>query len=133
MSTEQILEKATEFILMYGPKLVGAILVWIIGNWIIKFLVKGLTKLMTNAKLDASLVPFLRSMSFILLKVLLGISVLGMLGVEMTSFIAILGAAGLGRTGGGETAVSTSSCPGFQIGKYKMNVLPFPGSLSTSI
>ncbi len=95
MNTEKILTQANDLLLFYGPKLVGAILVWIIGLWVIKLLVKGLSRLMNNAKLDPSLVPFLRSMSAIVLKVLLAISVLGMLGIEMTSFIAILGAAGL--------------------------------------
>ncbi len=95
MNSEEVLHKFSDMAIYYGPRLVGAILVWIIGSWIIKFLINGLTRLMNNAKLDASLVPFLRSMSSILLKVLLAISVLGMLGVEMTSFIAILGAAGL--------------------------------------
>ena len=84
MNTEEILTKLTDFAIYYGPRVFGAILVWIIGGWMIKFLVNGLTRLMNNAKLDPSLVPFLRSMSGILLKVLLAISVLGMLGVEMT-------------------------------------------------
>ena len=76
MNTEELVSQAKELILYYGPRLIGAILVWIIGNWIVKFIVKGFTKLMTNAKLDPSLVPFLRSMAGIILKVLLGISVL---------------------------------------------------------
>jgi small conductance mechanosensitive channel len=50
---------------------------------------------MVNRKIDASLVPFLTSMANILLKVLLVITVMSMLGIQMTSFIALLGAAGL--------------------------------------
>ena len=52
-------------------------------------------KLMSSKNVDDSLQPFLRSMLNISLKALLVISVLSMLGVEMTSFVAILGAAGL--------------------------------------
>ena len=79
----------------YGLKLVGAIIVLIIGLWIIKAIMRAVRKSFDKSKMDDSLKPFLSSMVSILLKVLLVISVLGMLGVEMTSFIAILGAAGL--------------------------------------
>lgn len=95
MNTEKILDFVGEKILEYGPKLVGAILVWIIGSWIIKAITKSFDKLLSKRNTDASLRPFLKGMVNILLKVMLVISVLGMLGIEMTSFIAILGAAGL--------------------------------------
>ncbi|MEN8124357.1 MAG: mechanosensitive ion channel domain-containing protein [Bacteroidota bacterium] len=95
MNIESIFAEATKLIFEYGPKLIGAIIVWIIGSMIIKSISKALNKLMDKRNLDESLKPFLRSLVSILLKILLGISVLGMLGVEMTSFIAILGAAGL--------------------------------------
>ena len=79
----------------YGPKLIGAILVLIFGFWIIKVIMKGITKTMDKREVDPSLKPFLKSMIGILLKTLLIISVMGMVGIQMTSFIAILGAAGL--------------------------------------
>ncbi len=79
----------------YGPKLMGAILVLIIGFWIIKGIMKGISKTMDKKDVDPSLKPFLKSMIGILLKTLLIISVMGMVGIQMTSFIAILGAAGL--------------------------------------
>ena len=66
-----------------------------LGSWIIKLAVKALKKIFERTKLDKSLKPFILSLSGITIKLLLAISGLGMLGVEMTSFIAILGAAGL--------------------------------------
>lgn len=84
-----------DMVLEYGPKVAGAIIVWIIGGIVIKALVKGFEKLLNARKLDDSLKPFLKGIVGALLKVMLVISVLGMLGIEMTSFIAILGAAGL--------------------------------------
>ena len=95
MNADRIIEYFTELILTYGPKLLGAIVVWIIGIWIIRALMRGLGNVMSKSQLDASLKPFLLSMAGILLKVMLVISVLSMLGIEMTSFVAILGAAGL--------------------------------------
>jgi small conductance mechanosensitive channel len=85
----------TDLVFTYAPKLVGAIVVYIIGNMIIKWMVKKIDTVMEKRETDDSLKPFLRSLFGALLKTLLIISVLGMLGVEMTSFIAILGAAGL--------------------------------------
>ncbi|MFC2110270.1 mechanosensitive ion channel family protein, partial [Bacteroidota bacterium] len=73
----------------------GAIAVWIIGSIIVKSMTNAFGKLLDKRDTDASLKPFLKSLVGALLKVLLVISVLSMLGIEMTSFIAILGAAGL--------------------------------------
>ena len=79
----------------YGLKLLGAIVVLIIGLWIIGFITKRVHKIMDKSNTDPSLRGFLKSLLGIILRALLFISVLGMAGVEMTSFIAILGAAGL--------------------------------------
>jgi small conductance mechanosensitive channel len=79
----------------YAPKLLLALLTLVIGLWIIKVVVKGVRKLMDKRDVDATLKPFFVSLLGIVLKVLLFISVVGMVGVEMTSFIAILAAAGL--------------------------------------
>jgi small conductance mechanosensitive channel len=88
-------EQLTNLVLTYAPKLIGAIIVYLIGNLIIKWMTRHFKKLMEKRETDASLQPFLESLVKVLLKTLLIISVLGMLGVQMTSFIAILGAAGL--------------------------------------
>ena len=88
-------EKAMDMAVEYGPKLLLAILTLIIGLWIIKGLTRGVLKVMEKRDLDPSLNTFIVSLFSNLLKVLLGISVAGMVGIEMTSFIAILGAAGL--------------------------------------
>ena len=86
---------AKGMIMEYGLKLVYAIVVLMIGLWIIKKITNALKGLMVKRNFDASLVPFLTSMIGGLLKVLLIITAMSMLGIEMTSFIAILGAAGL--------------------------------------
>jgi small conductance mechanosensitive channel len=94
-SVEKSMEKIFNLAVEYGPKLLGAIIVLLIGLWIIKMFNKSTGKFMAKRKVDATLMPFISSLIGILLKVLLIISVLGMVGVQMTSFIAILGAAGL--------------------------------------
>jgi len=88
-------EGAQGMVIDYGMKLVYAIIVLVVGLWIIKAISNGFRKLMLNRKIDASLVPFLTSLINMVLKVLLVITVMSMLGIQMTSFIALLGAAGL--------------------------------------
>ena len=95
MNTEEIFSQMNELVISYGPKLIGAIVVWILGGWVIKMLVRGFKKLLDKRDVDDSLKPFLGTLVGTLLKIMLVISVLSMLGIEMTSFIAILGAAGL--------------------------------------
>ena len=95
MNTEEMISQGTEMAIFYGPKLIGAIVVWIVGGWVIKAIGGGVEKALTKGKTDPSLMPFLMGLIGGLLRVLLVITVLGMLGIEMTSFIAILGAAGL--------------------------------------
>lgn len=92
---EQYTDKLIDFIASYGPKLIGAIIVLILGFWIIRILSKALIKILDKRKLDTSLKTFIKSLLINILKILLIISIMGMLGVEMTSFIAIIGAAGL--------------------------------------
>ena len=83
------------FVMTYGPKLLSAIVVLVVGLWIVKFIVGMVKRMLAKSNVDASLQGFLKSMVSILLKIMVYITALGMLGVEMTSFIAILGAAGL--------------------------------------
>jgi small conductance mechanosensitive channel len=81
--------------LTYAPKLLLAILTLIIGLWVIKGITRSIKKVMEKRELDETLKPFILGLFSILLKVMLVIAVVGMVGVQMTSFIAILGAAGL--------------------------------------
>jgi small conductance mechanosensitive channel len=94
-SLEEIMQWLSEMAVNYGLKLIGALLVLIIGLWIIKAIMKAIKRNFEKRNMDESLKPFLLSMISALLKIMLAISVLTMLGIEMTSFIAILGAAGL--------------------------------------
>ncbi|MBV6644729.1 MAG: mechanosensitive ion channel [Cyclobacteriaceae bacterium] len=82
-------------ILEYAPKLALALATLIIGLWIISMILKGMGRVLEKRNVDPSLAPFLRSLFGILLRLMLLVSVIGMVGVEMTSFVAILGAAGL--------------------------------------
>lgn len=79
----------------YGPKLLFAILTLVIGLWIVKIIVNVVNKGLERSETDETLRGFLTSIVSVLLKIMVYITAISMLGVEMTSFIAILGAAGL--------------------------------------
>ncbi len=91
----QYVETLINLFVVWGPKLAGAILALIIGLWLASMITGGLSRRMEKSEVDPSLRPFLKSLVSTLLKVLVVVSVLGMVGIQMTSFIAILGAAGL--------------------------------------
>jgi small conductance mechanosensitive channel len=92
---EEFINKLIEQAAVYAPKVLGAIATLIIGLIIINTITSMVGKLMKRQNVDPSLAPFLKSLLNALLKVLLVISVASILGIEMTSFVAVLGAAGL--------------------------------------
>ena len=79
----------------YGIKVLGAIIIWIIGSWIIKRVKRLLIKAMDKVEYDESLEKFISSLIVVSLRIILFIVILGNLGVETTSFAAVLAAAGL--------------------------------------
>ncbi len=85
----------TALVYEYGPRLLFAILTLVIGLWIVKIIVSAVKKGLDRSNTDETLKGFLASIISVLLKIMVYITALGMLGVEMTSFIAILAAAGL--------------------------------------
>jgi len=99
MDFEQMLrdnsDKWMELILIYGKNMVAALAIFIIGLYLIGAMTRFFRAMMDKREFDPALKSFLGSMVSVVLKILLGITVLGTLGVEMTSFIALLGAAGL--------------------------------------
>jgi small conductance mechanosensitive channel len=88
-------EVLISYVYIYGPKLVASILTLVLGLWVANILVSLIKKMLNKGKVDPSLQSFLSSMFSILFKVMVYITALGVLGVQMTSFVAILGAAGL--------------------------------------
>lgn len=85
----------TGLVMTYGLNILFAILTLVIGLWIVKFIVTGIKKGLDKGETEPTLKSFIASFASVLLKIMVYISALGVLGVEMTSFIAILGAAGL--------------------------------------
>ena len=79
----------------YGPGVIGFVAVLVIGWMVAKFLTSLLRKGMTKGDVDVTLIGFVCNLSYMGLMALVVISALGQLGVNTTSFAAIIGAAGL--------------------------------------
>lgn len=99
MDTEEIVEYFSsnefyDFILSVGTNLIVAIVVLFIGFKLAKIVSSGIVKILEKRESDPGLKTFLKSLTSNLIKLLTVITVFTQLGVEMTSFIAILGAAG---------------------------------------
>jgi small conductance mechanosensitive channel len=92
---ESLSMKAYELGVEYAPKFALAIVTLLIGLWIIKGISKLVYASMKRSKVDKTLIPFVCSLISWTLKILLFISVASMIGIATTSFVAVLGAAGL--------------------------------------
>lgn len=88
-------EKLSNLMLLWAPKLISAILILIIGFWIVGWVVKMVGKAMTKSGLDQDVQPFLKSLVSVILKILVVITAAGVVGIEMTAFAALIAAAGL--------------------------------------
>jgi small conductance mechanosensitive channel len=80
---------------VWGLKVIAAIAIFIIGRWIAKLVRRGVMRMMERAKVDATIIGFVSNIAYITLLAFVVIAALGQLGIQTTSFIAILGAAGL--------------------------------------
>lgn len=82
-------------VIEYGIALITAVAIIVIGFWLVKKIKKIMAKFFIKKDFDPSLETFLMSLTSIALRILVIITALSQLGIEMTSFVALLGAAGL--------------------------------------
>jgi small conductance mechanosensitive channel len=88
-------EKLKDWAIDFAPSLVGAVLTLVIGLWVAKLVKRGMLKGLGKSRTDAALAAFLSNIAYYILVVMVLLASLGKLGVQTTSFIAIIGAAGL--------------------------------------
>jgi small conductance mechanosensitive channel len=83
------------YIIPLGWKLLGALAVWIVGAWIIKLLRAGLGRAMTARQVDKTLQSYMDASANVLMRILVLIAVFGVMGIETTSFAALIAAIGI--------------------------------------
>ena len=88
---QQIQPVATD----WGIKVIAAVVIFIIGRWIAKGVRRGVRRMMEKSGADPIIIGFVGSIVYIALLAFVVVAALGQLGIQTTSFIAILGAAGL--------------------------------------
>ena len=94
-TTTNYIEKITDMAISYAPKVVGAIIIYLVGSWMIGKIVQIMKKIFEKKKYDPSLETFLISLVKVMLTILLLISTAGVLGVDTTAFGALLVGAGV--------------------------------------
>ncbi len=90
-----LLAKVYELLTVYGLRVIGAIVIFVVGRWVAKGVAKIIRRVMTKSKTDETLVSFVTNLSYIALLAFVIIAALNRLGIQTASFIAVLGAAGL--------------------------------------
>ncbi|NGP54255.1 mechanosensitive ion channel domain-containing protein [Thioalkalivibrio sp. XN8] len=94
ISPEQM-NTAVEWLSQFGLKVLAAVVVFIIGRWLARKIANLLKRGMERAGTDPTLIGFVRNIAYFGLLTMVVIAAVGQLGVQTTSFIAVLGAAGL--------------------------------------
>ena len=89
------MEKAQTMGMEYGVRILGAIVILIIGIWVAKLIKKGIVTLMEKRKVDPTLVSFVAGLLYVAMQIFVIVAALEKLDIKTTSFIAVLGAAGL--------------------------------------
>ncbi len=102
MNSDQIIEQTLSFIdkydevaFSYIAHFVFAILIFILGRVIAKFFSSQIRRILTNGKVDPTVVKFVSGLSYYIIMVMTLVAVLGQLGVQTASIVAVIGAAGL--------------------------------------
>lgn len=90
-----IMDKLPQLLATIGLKLLAAILIYFIGKWVAHLVANLVKKMMTKGKVDPSLTSFIGNIIYAVLLIFVIIAAIGRLGVQTTSFVAIIGAAGL--------------------------------------
>lgn len=78
-----------------GPRILLAILIFFVAQWIIKLINRGFKKILTGKRFDSTLRPFLENLLRVLLQTLLILGLMQLLGIQMTLFAAVIGALGV--------------------------------------
>jgi len=91
---EETMQKISEYIATYGLSLLSAIAIFIIGKWLVGVIANGVEKLMNKQKVDSTLAVFVKNFLRYVLLMFVILAVLAKVGIQTTSFIAVLGAAG---------------------------------------
>lgn len=94
-SVNTLWTKVSELAVVYGLRLGAAILVYLVGKWLAKTVAQLIVRSLEKTRVEPTLATFLKNLAYYGLLIFVAITALGQLGVQTTSFVALVGAAGL--------------------------------------
>lgn len=95
MNNQNYITIIKNFAITYSTNIITALIILIVGLWLSKFVTKSIKKILLSRNVEITLVEFLEDVIFWTIRGLVFVAVISKLGVETSSFVAILGAAGL--------------------------------------
>jgi small conductance mechanosensitive channel len=95
IDVDKILQTVYEYLAQYGFKVIGALLIFLIGRLVSKILSRWIEKALLKSRVDKTLAKFVKNLSNIALLLFVVIAALAPLGVETAQFAVVIGAAGL--------------------------------------
>lgn len=84
-----------DWLFLYGPNIITAVAILVIGRWLVQWITGFIKKSLTKSKMDETLIRFLDKLIYYVLLIAVILAAADQVGIETTSFLAILGAAGL--------------------------------------
>ena len=94
-NADTIIPRVLDIIFQYGPRLIAAIVILVIGRLLAQLVRSAVRRVLKKSKVDDLLISFVASLSYMGMITFVVIAALNQIGIQTTSFIAILGAAGL--------------------------------------
>lgn len=95
INLEEITNTVTELVTLYGLKILAALAIFIIGRWAARLISSAIEKALVKSKVEESLIGFTKNLAYAALLTFVVLAALSQLGVQTTSFVAVVGAAGL--------------------------------------
>jgi small conductance mechanosensitive channel len=95
INLQEILQNSVDLLVMAGLKLLGSIVLWVVGRWLIRLAIRLTERAMARQNVDITVIGYARSGLVVLLNVALIVALLGFFGVETTTFAALLAASGV--------------------------------------
>ncbi|MGD1904891.1 MAG: mechanosensitive ion channel family protein [Leptolyngbyaceae cyanobacterium] len=95
MDFNLVVNSAIEILIAVGLKILGAIIFWFVGRWLIGIAMKLITRAFRSSNIEETLLVYLKAALGVTLNLVLIVAILGFFGIETTSFAALLAAAGI--------------------------------------
>ena len=95
MDVNKTMQTIIDVVILVGFKIIGAIVFYLIGRWLISFAIRLVSSALERQKVDPTLLRYIGTVISVTLNIILVVAILGYFGVETTSFAAILAAAGI--------------------------------------